>query len=346
MGERRRVLLVYSHWSSFVRNDHAILSEHYEVERFPLTWHRRLSTRLRDTHLALIAAIRRADLVYWWFMSDYSGTGAVYAKVARTPFVGIAGGWDVADEPASSYGRLATAPMSARWSTRTALRLADLVLSVSPLNHTETRIAGRRGLQELVPNGVDVDLFRPDPSATTGQDGARPLVVAVGAVNQNNLKVKGQWMFAEASRLVPEADFLLIGGQDHEVAAGLAARGGPNLRLPGYVPDADLLRLLRSAQVVCQLSWHESFGMGLVEAVACGCVPVYSDARIGAASYLEDAGHTVPYGDVPAAAQAVRAALEDARDPGVRDRMHAIIRRNIPLARRRREILELLRTLM
>lgn len=335
VADRRRILLVCSRYARFVRTDHDILAERYDVERFRLEWRPGLLARLRGTHGGLAAAIRRADLVYWWFMSDYAALGTLLSRVTRTPFIGVAGGWDVAYEPEADYGRLAVSPRASRTATRAALRLADLILTVSPMNDAEALKAGRRRDRLLVPNGVDTERVRPDPRVTAAAEGARPMVVAIGAIKDSNVHIKGQGTFADVSRLVPEADFVLVGRQEPDVAERLLRRGGKNLKLPGFVPDDVLLRMLQAAKVACQLSWHESFGMGIAEATSCGCVPVYSSERIGCAAYLEDLGRTTPFGDAESAAGAVRAALKDADVPGYRDRAHAVVKRNVPLSRRR-----------
>jgi glycosyltransferase involved in cell wall biosynthesis len=53
---------------------------------------------------------------------------------------------------------------------------------------------------------------------------------------------------------------------------------------------------LKRAKVYCQLSRDETFGISLVEAMACGCVPVVNDK--GALPWIVgDSGIIVPYGN-------------------------------------------------
>jgi glycosyltransferase involved in cell wall biosynthesis len=88
----------------------------------------------------------------------------------------------------------------------------------------------------------------------------------------------------------------------------------------GYVSDELLVALYRKAKVYCQLSAHESFGVALAEAMACGCVPVVTN-RYALPEVVGDAGFYVPYGDPKAAAEAVRQALKSNKGTRARERI-------------------------
>lgn len=73
-------------------------------------------------------------------------------------------------------------------------------------------------------------------------------------------------------------------------------------------PHSDMIAAFLRAKVYCQLSYTESFGMSLLEAMACGCVPVVAD-RGAMPDMVGNAGIIVPYGDVPATRHAIRVAM-------------------------------------
>ncbi|MBN1327372.1 MAG: glycosyltransferase, partial [Candidatus Cloacimonetes bacterium] len=76
----------------------------------------------------------------------------------------------------------------------------------------------------------------------------------------------------------------------------------------GKLNHNDLMKLLLSSRVYCQLSFRESFGIALAEAIACGCNPVVTDN--GALPEVAgDLAEYVDYGDVPGTVLAIRKAL-------------------------------------
>jgi glycosyltransferase involved in cell wall biosynthesis len=73
------------------------------------------------------------------------------------------------------------------------------------------------------------------------------------------------------------------------------------------IPREQMINEMKRSKVFCQLSYTESFGITLVEAMACGCIPVVTDR--GALPWVVgDTGIIVPYGDV----EKTRAAVETA----------------------------------
>lgn len=76
---------------------------------------------------------------------------------------------------------------------------------------------------------------------------------------------------------------LVLGGSDWHGAEAIHARAkaspfSHDIRFLGFVPDADLPNLYRSAGAMVYPSLFEGFGMPPVEAMACGCPVISSDA--------------------------------------------------------------------
>ena len=94
-----------------------------------------------------------------------------------------------------------------------------------------------------------------------------------------------------------------------------------NVELQGFVPLAELPARYRAAHVFCSPATYEGFGQTAIEAMACGCPAVVSDAGGGAEAVIDgETGFVVPPGDVAATARALDLILGDA---AIRGRLSA-----------------------
>lgn len=137
----------------------------------------------------------------------------------------------------------------------------------------------------VAPGGVDLDMFRPSDQASVrkrlGLDPEARIVMYVGRLEP----FKAPDILMHALAQVPGATLLVVGGGDGDAAnewlhgvardAGVADRvqwhsAMPQEKLPDYYAAADLLAVP---------SFHESFGLVALEAMACG-TPVVA-ARVG-----------------------------------------------------------------
>ncbi len=121
-------------------------------------------------------------------------------------------------------------------------------------------------------------------------------------------------------KTVPDARLRIIGdGDDRGRLEDLALEVGcpEAIEFLGRVSDADLRRNLAQCQVFALPSRGEGFGLVYLEALAHGKPCIAADA--GGAPEVIDAmsGYLVPYGDVPALAEACSAALRRNWDPGM-----------------------------
>ncbi len=94
--------------------------------------------------------------------------------------------------------------------------------------------------------------------------------------------------------------------------AGLPAGA---VRTPGYLPQADLTKVVAGAAALVFPSWYEGFGLPALEALACGTPVVASDLP-ALREVLGDQAELVPPGDPAALADALARVLED---PGGED---------------------------
>ena len=120
---------------------------------------------------------------------------------------------------------------------------------------------------------------------------AKPYVLAVGTTNPR----KKFGAVARAIELVGDAgfDFVVAGGVDPRVFSGAGVPLPAFVKRVGYVTDAELRALYEHAACFVYPSLYEGFGLPPLEAMACGCAVIVSDA----ASLPEICGDAAIYCD-------------------------------------------------
>jgi glycosyltransferase involved in cell wall biosynthesis len=246
--------------------------------------------------------------------------------------------------------------MSGEWLSQLdeatiARRLAavDLVLGTS--DHI-TGLVRQRFPQyaercHTVYNGVDLDAFAVDDVVTDGGavESARPRIVFVGRVSpekgvhdlieamprvlerfpDTTLELIGHVGALDRSFIVDVSDDPLVAGlarfypRDYgETLAEMAAPLGDHVRFFGGLSHSDVVRHVASADVLVNPSYSESFGMSLVEAMACR-TPVVATSVGGMREIVDDdVGRLVDPADPVALAVAI---VELLATPDVRRRM-------------------------
>jgi glycosyltransferase involved in cell wall biosynthesis len=176
----------------------------------------------------------------------------------------------------------------------------------------------RRDRIEVIPNGIDLERYTPDPAAKT----ERPSLLFLGRLKRYK---RVDLVIRAAARLAADGvDVdLWIGGTGDRADAlrGLAARLGVSDRVSflGFVTEQRKLELMRSAWVHVLTSSKEGWGISNLEAAACGTPTVASDAPGLRESVVDGVtGRLVPHGDVGALAAALRTLVHD---PSLRRKM-------------------------
>jgi glycosyltransferase involved in cell wall biosynthesis len=171
---------------------------------------------------------------------------------------------------------------------------ADILLRVHRLSHSDVHV---------IPLGAPAPLPRYPPAITTALD-----VCVVGRI----AKQKGLAQLCEVVESTPSrvAQFTHIGMElDFEDRAILATQ---RLDMLGQRSNREVLERLSRADVLLSTSLHETFGLAVLEAMACGAVPVAFDC--GALSELIDHeidGHLLPIGDSQGLVDTLRLLRDD-----------------------------------
>ena len=170
----------------------------------------------------------------------------------------------------------------------------------------------------VLPSGIDLDAFRP-----AGESAVRAVIERYGLRRHGDkpvaLSVASAWRAAKGIN-----DLMLLqeelGNEMVIAVAGLTAQQmeylPPQMIGIPMVYGANALRALyTAADLYISLSYEESQGLTLVEALACGTQVLCYDQTALPEIVTPETGEIVPAGDVKAAAEACRKLIENPRLP-------------------------------
>jgi glycosyltransferase involved in cell wall biosynthesis len=157
--------------------------------------------------------------------------------------------------------------------TRAVLTRADVVVSVSQDLGQYLRSVMNVPNVIVIPNGVDVDEFRPSP----GSRATLTLFSISRLVPRKNIHV----LIAAVGQLVKEGEAMALviagTGPEKERIERLAERLPGVVRFVGFVDEARKRRLLSESDVFVQLSTREGLSIATLEALASGVPCVVSN---------------------------------------------------------------------
>ena len=188
---------------------------------------------------------------------------------------------------------------------RLALNNADMLILVSESVKEHLESIGVRNRTEIVPNIVDTETFHP---GTGKRDNAKKKVLYVGALSP----VKGVEYLIRAAGIVAKnrsdftVDIVGAGGnrKEYEELASSLGLGG-TVSFHGGKSKDEVAEYMRRCDFFVLPSVYETFGVVLIEAMACG-KPVISTSGGGQKEIIDDRnGLLVPPRDAPALAKAI-----------------------------------------
>jgi glycosyltransferase involved in cell wall biosynthesis len=331
---KKKIFFITDTLMSFVNQDIEILKGRFDV-RVIVVFHEVKNKQNPVSVVSLLYKLLKgiiwSDIIFCWFATDTAYVALRMARIFRKKSVVVIGGYEVANEPGLNYGGLVKPQMASR--IQYILNNVTIVVPVSEFTKNEIlQISGPSDVQ-LVYNSIDTEKYTP-----LGEK--ENIVITVCYISKRNVAIKGLITFVNTAKLLPNVDFFIIGKDVDESAEQLKDISPPNLSFITNIPEDTLLRWYRKAKVYCQLSYRESFGVALAEAMACGCIPVITDK--GAMHEITgDIGYQVPYGDADATAEVIRKALASHDGDRARER----IVENFSSEKRERELVDVIEEL-
>ena len=301
----------FGRWSGYGRVKRQEVLDGVEVKRpfYPTLPRRMLFSRAWRSHLA---ALRRAtdvppDLIHA-HCAYPDGLAAVhYGRLLGVPAVITVHGHDIRD--------LGGVESPWRKLVVEALEQAALVLANGPDLYERMRHLGIPAHKmEIIPNGVDCQVFDSDFKRQPGERGWRLLYV--GRFTQK----KGVGVLLQAMAILrrkrDDVRLTLIGGGEKTGTEAAFRRQAEELGLQDCVefldelPWSQIPQFMTAADVFVLPSLYESFGLVLVEAMACG-LPLVATRCGGPNTIVEEGtGLLVKVDDAEDLAQGVEEVLE------------------------------------
>jgi alpha-1,6-mannosyltransferase len=228
---------------------------------------------------------------------------------------GVAGGWlgERAERLTERY-------------LRAIFGRCDIICAPSPAQAERLHRIGLPDVEVVVP-GVDLETFHPrrrDPAvrAELGIPGEALLLFYAGRLDAE----KRVFTMADAVRRVNEQRLVRLvmagNGPHRDALVERAEAGDPLVVLPYQEDKRQLARLMASSDLYLTAGPHETFGLSVVEAQACG-LPVVGVAAGALVERVDDAtGRLGPVDDAEAMATNVMAVAERLDTMGTAARRH------------------------
>ncbi len=216
-----------------------------------------------------------------------------------------------------------------RAAIRRAAEQADVIVCVSETTARRlSELVAVRGEVVVAEHGVDHDRFSPGPAEPERlsaellswlgrEELGRRLVVHVGTLEPRKGVVDLVRAFERLAAGRQELRLVLAGlagwgaGELEEAISSSSAAG--QIRRLGWVPDEEVVALMRMAGAVAYPSHEEGFGLPALEAMATGA-PLVTTAGTAMAEFAAGAALLAPAGDPAGLAAALERCLDQSRE--------------------------------
>lgn len=263
---------------------------------------------------ALSLARLRPDVVHVHDLLSPATIALLSRPLVRAPIVAKV----LSTGPGGDVDRLLTKPLGARRLGAMASSFSAFVCLSDDVAQELRAHGAREDRLRQIPNGVDVECFRPADPRERKLERARLGLPAEGPValyTGRFAPVKQLDQLIEAVSEVRELSLIMVGeGSEEARLRGLVADLGIDDRVSMLPSVSDPAPLYRAADFYASTSTTEGMSNSVLEAMASG-LPVVAMSASGMAELVSQAtGSLVPSGDVAALAAALRAlALEPER---------------------------------
>lgn len=271
----KKILFIYTNYSTFVDADFEILASEHKVTKYrfkPVRGFLKNAVELIKQTVYLLSKGWKFDVVFIWFADYHSFMPVLFAKVFLKKSIVVVGGYDVANIPELRYGSLSS-PLR-KTMTLFSLKNATLCLAVVGALEEKIKAVCRKARTKTLYTGYEFLDTKNAPIKTEREK----IVLTVSITNNyQRMQIKGLDRFRELAEKLPDFRFILIGA--NESAKSLFNPVPENLELLPPLPQNELASYYAQASFYTQFSRSEGLPNALCEGMLYGCIPI--GTRIG-----------------------------------------------------------------
>jgi len=268
---KKNILFVYSNYSSFVAQDHEILSSVYEVQTYRFKAIKGLAgtgVEILKQFFFLAVNIWKNQGVFVWFADYHSILPVLFARLLNKKSFVVVGGYDVSYLPEYNYGSF-NRPIR-KFCAKTSLCYASICFPVAEVLGEKSKIICSRVNIEVLPTTTDHRRFN-----FTSYDRNKSVITVATTNSYQRSMIKGLDRFRELAVALPYYEFTIIGVD--ETFKEFFDPVPENLKLIPPVAYNELPQYYQRSSFYAQLSRSEGLPNSLCEAMLCGCIPVGTD---------------------------------------------------------------------
>jgi glycosyltransferase involved in cell wall biosynthesis len=305
----KKLLFLSTYTNPSVKRDFRILSKYFISKALYFPEVRKNPLSIIKYFCQIFINVLWADVCFVRFADFRALLVIVFSQIFYRKTAVAIGGYEVANEPDFNYGALRTKEGVSK--TKYIISKADVVIANSEFSKNEIQYLCPKINVNVINHGIETAI-QPDKIKDN-------VIVTIGNLRTGIYKLKGIDTFARAVKQLG-VNAIAIGEYEKQVYSELKSIN-PELELPGFLSQNEIAAILKTAKVYCQLSYRESFGVALLEAMSCGCIPVVT--KNGALpEVVGNVGFYTEFGDVKKTADAISKALKSDNSKVVIDRVN------------------------
>ncbi len=267
---KKKILLTYTNFSSFVKTDFEILSEIGLVDKYQFKSRKNVGgiVEVVKQFFFLIFKGYQYDIFFTWFADHHSFLPVLYTRIFGKKSFVVIGGYDVARIPELGYG-VFNSKIRGFCAIQT-MKKSELNLTVSKYVDRKVRWIAPKAKTQLIYNCVSL----PNNNSIVSKENE---ILTVGLIDsERTFFLKGIDTFIEVAKLLPTYKFTVVGGEK-ALLEKYAGKIPDNIEIVGRIHHQELVKYYEKAKIYCQFSRSESFGVAIAEAMSFGCVPIVTN---------------------------------------------------------------------